>query len=82
MRFVDVDGPSSSPHGADVDLEWVKTIVLRERPLGKAVSSDTQTNGRISYLHLMLRLCSDARGVESRGTLLRSFIFPGSRNAL
>lgn len=75
--------PPSRSHGViDSGLEWVETTVLWERPLGEAVSSDAQTDGRISHLHLMLRLYPDTRGVEFRGTPLGSFILPGPWDAL
>lgn len=59
----------ASPRGlydADFDPERVEATILWERPFGEAVPSNTQTNGRVSYFHLMLRLRSDARGSELR----------------
>ena len=82
MKSVAVDIPLEATTDTDSDLEWVEATVLRERPLGEAISSYTQTDGRISHLHPVLRLRPDARWFGFRGAPLRSAVLPGSRCAL
>ena len=63
-------------------LGWIEATILWKGPPREAFPSNTQTDDRVSRLHLMFRLRPDARGVEFRGALLRPLILLGSRHTV